>query len=301
MRTITTCPVSFAGASPSLWTGACLLLSLSGCFGMTSEGRRMRHQVDDSATRLQKLEIAQNAQLEQLKGAEARAQQKVSELEGVIERATSVVQRNSADVTVQVSELQSKVAALEGKLAELQYAIDELKKGGAVPASTAPVGATPAGAGAAPTGASTPTTPEAPRADAAPADKKEHYAAAYRAYTQRDFTKARTLFRSYIEKYGTDEQADNAQYWLGASYLIENRPATALAELKKVIQNFRGSDAIDESLLDMAEAFYRLRACSDSRNALDTLIRTQPSSPLAPKAKQKLKDLKKLDKDYCTS
>lgn len=279
--------------------GVALSLPLSGCFGMTSEGRRMRLQVDDNATRLQKLEIAQNAQLEQLKAAEAKAQQSVSDLEGVIERATSVVQRNSADVTVQVSELQSKVAALEGKIAELQYAIDELKKGGVAPASAGGAAAT----GAAPIGGTTPppTTPEPPKPDAAPADKKEHYAAAYRAYTQRDFTKARALFRSYIEKYGTDEQADNAQYWLGASYLIENRPATALAELKKVIQNFRGSDAIDESLLDMAEAFYRLRACSDSRNALDTLIRTQPSSPLAPKAKQKLKDLKKLDKDYCTS
>jgi TolA-binding protein len=68
-----------------------------------------------------------------------------------------------------------------------------------------------------------------------------------------------------------------------------------------VIQNFRGGDAVDEALLDMAEAFYRLRACSDSRNALETLIRTQPTSPLAPKAKQKLKDLKKPEKDYCTS
>jgi outer membrane protein assembly factor BamD (BamD/ComL family) len=83
--------------------------------------------------------------------------------------------------------------------------------------------------------------------------------------------------------------------------LVENRPATALAELKKVIQNFRGGDAVDEALLDMAEAFYRLRACSDSRNALDTLIRTQPNSPLVSKAKAKLKDMKKLEKDYCTS
>ena len=262
-----------------------LLLALSGCFGITSEGKRMRRDVDSNALRLEKVETAQNAQLEQLKQAEAKAQQSIDELEGVIERATSVVQRNSADVTVQVSELQSKVAMLEGRLAELQYAIEEIKK------TSATAAATPAAA----------ATPEAPKAEDVPADKNEHYAAAYRAYSERDFAKARGLFRSFIERYGTDAQADNAQYWMGASYLIENRPATALAELKKVIQNFRGGDAVDEALLDMAEAFYRLRACSDSRNALDTLIRTQPTSPLAPKAKQKLKDLKKLEKDYCTS
>jgi TolA-binding protein len=264
-----------------------LLLALGGCFGITSEGKKMRSDVDSNAARMQKLEAAQTAQLEQLKQAEAKAQESIKQLEGVIEQATSVVQRNSADVTVTVSDLQSKVAVLEGRLAELQYTVEELKK--------APV-AVPAGA-AAPATAAADTT----KVDDTPADKNEHYAAAYRAYSARDFAKARALFRSFIERYGTDAQADNAQYWLGASYLIENRPATALAELKKVIQNFRGGDAVDEALLDMAEAFYRLRACSDSRNALETLIRTQPTSPLAPKAKQKLKDLKKPEKDYCTS
>lgn len=246
----------------------------------------MRHDVDTNAARVQKLEAAQTAQLEQLKQAEAKAQESIKQLQGVIEQATTVVQRNSADVTVTVADLQSKVAVLEGRLAEQQYAIEEIKKGASAPAA----GATAA------TGAA-----EAPKVEDAPADKNEHYAAAYRAYSERDFAKARALFRSFIERYGTDAQADNAQYWLGASYLIENRPATALAELKKVIQNFRGGDAVDEALLDMAEAFYRLRACSDSRNALETLIRTQPTSPLAPKAKQKLKDLKKPEKDYCTS
>lgn len=263
-----------------------LLLSLGGCFGITSEGKKMRYDVDSNAARVQKLEAAQTAQLEQLKQAEEKAQESIKQLQGVIEQATSVVQRNSADVTVTVADLQSKVAVLEGRLAEQQYAIEEMKKGASSPTAAA----TPA------TGAV-----EAPKVEEAPADKNEHYAAAYRAYSERDFAKARALFRSFIERYGTDAQADNAQYWLGASYLIENRPATALAELKKVIQNFRGGDAVDEALLDMAEAFYRLRACSDSRNALETLIRTQPTSPLAPKAKQKLKDLKKPEKDYCTS
>lgn len=263
-----------------------LLLSLGGCFGITSEGKKMRSDVDSNAARVQKLEAAQTAQLEQLKQAEAKAQESIKQLEGVIEQATSVVQRNSADVTVTVGDLQSKVAVLEGRLAEQQYAIEEMKKGAVAPAS----GAT-----------TTAGSADAAKVEDAPADKNEHYAAAYRAYSERDFAKARALFRSFIERYGTDAQADNAQYWLGASYLIENRPATALAELKKVIQNFRGGDAVDEALLDMAEAFYRLRACSDARNALETLIRTQPTSPLAAKAKQKLKDLKKPEKDYCTS
>jgi TolA-binding protein len=252
----------------------------------SGEGDQLRTDVDAHNARLAKLEEAQNAQLEQLKAAEAKAKASIEELQQVIDRATSVVQRNSADVTVQVADLTTKIAVMEGREAELQNALDQLSKTQA---------AVPANATASAGGEATAAQVQIP------ADKTEHYAAAYRAYTARDYTTARTLFRAYIDKYKSDGQSDNAQYWIGASYLVENRPATALSELRKVIENFRGGDAVDEALLDMAEAFYRLKSCSDARTTLDTLIKTQPSSPLVDKAKQKLKDMRKLPKDYCNS
>ncbi|MFT3927337.1 MAG: hypothetical protein QM778_32685 [Myxococcales bacterium] len=271
----------------SLACSAWLITTLSGCFLWTSsgEGDQLRRDLDAEQARVQKLEAAQNAQLEQLKQAEAKAQQSIDQLEGVIERATTVVQRNSADVTVQVSDLSTKLAVAEGRIAELQFSVEELKK----------TQTESKAAGASAGGEATPA------ADAIPSDKNEHYAAAYRAYSDRDFAKARSLFRAYIDRYKTDAQSDNAQYWIGASYLIENRPATALGELRKVIENFRGGDAVDEALLDMAEAFFRLKACSDAKTTLDTLIKTQTSSPLVEKAKEKLKAIKKLPKDSCTS
>ncbi len=274
-----------------LTCSACLLGSLGGCFIWTSsgEGDQLRTDVDAHTARIREIEKAQNDQLEQLRAAETKAQKSIDDLEVVIDRATTVVQRNSADVTVQVSELQTKLAVVEGRMAELQFAIEELKKSAGSHGASAAAGGTPAG------GEATPSDQQVP------ADKTEHYAAAYRAYSDRDFAKARNLFRAYTERYKTDAQADNAQYWIGASYLVENRPATALAELRKVIESFRGGDAVDEALLDMAEAFYRLKACSDARTTLDTLIKTQPNSPLAEKAKQKLKDMRKLPKDACTS
>ena len=269
---------------------ACLVGALGACVS-SSDGDKLRAELNEHTAHIRKLEQAQTDQLEQAKQAETKAQKSIDELEGVIERATTVVQRNSADVTVQVSELQTKLAVVEGRMAELQFAIEELKKGAAASATASSQGSSSGGSSAA----------AATAESQIPSDKNEHYAAAYRAYSDRDFTKARTLFRAYIDKYKSDAQADNAQYWIGASYLVENRPATALAELRKVIENFRGGDAVDESLLDMAEAFYRLKACSDARTTLDTLIKTQPNSPLADKAKQKLKDMRKLPKDYCTS
>ncbi len=276
------------GRTTAFVCSAWLAASTSGCFLWTTaaDGDQLRRDLQAEAARVQKLEVAQNAQLEQLKQAEAKAQQSIEQLEGVIERATTVVQRNSADVTVQVSELESKLAVAEGRIAELQFSVEELKKA----QTEAKAAATATAAGS-----------DAPPADAIPADKTEHYAAAYRAYSDRDFAKARTLFRAYIDRYKNDAQSDNAQYWIGASYLIENRPATALGELRKVIESYRGGDAVDEALLDMAEAFFRLKACSDAKTTLDTLIKTQTNSPLVAKAKEKLKAIKKLPKDACTS
>lgn len=274
------------GRMASLLSSAWLISALGGCFLWTSasQGEQMRLELDTEKQRLQRLEDAQNAQIEQLRQAETKAQQSIEQLEGVIERATSVVQRNSADVTVQVSELETKLAVAEGRLAELQFTVEELKK---AQAEAKTVSAS----------ASTPAVSE----DVIPAEKGEHYGAAYKAYTERDYAKARTLFRAYVERYKSDAQADNAQYWIGASYLLENRPATALAELRKVIESYRTGDAVDEALLDMAEAFYRLKACSDAKTTLDTLIKTQTTSPLLPKAKEKLSAIKKLGSDYCSS
>ncbi len=276
------------GRMASLLCSAWLISALGGCFLWTSagQGEQLRFELEAEKGRLQRLEEAQNAQLEQLRQAETKAQESIEQLEGVIERATSVVQRNSADVTVQVSELETKLAVAEGRLAELQYTVEELKKAQSEVKATAATG-----------GATNPAAEE----DVIPADKSEHYSAAYRAYTERDYAKARTLFRAYVERYKTDTQADNAQYWIGASYLLENRPATALAELRKVIESYRSGDAVDESLLDMAEAFYRLKACSDAKTTLDTLIKTQTTSPLIAKAKEKLAAIKKLGSDYCSS
>jgi tol-pal system protein YbgF len=251
--------------------------SLSGCFIWTSrgEGSELRTDVNGHDRRLGKLEAADDEQVLKLKNAEQSAQTKVDELEDVIDRATTVVRRNSADVTVTVAQLQDKIGELEGRIAELTFALDQVQ---------AKQNATEAAANAAR------TTP-AP-AEVLPEDPKAHFQLAYDALKANDYERCRSLFRSYLERYPEDTRADNAQYWIGASYLVERRPASALSELRRVIQEYRKGDAVDEALLDMAEAFYRLGACDDAKRTLKALVRSQAKSPLVPKANDKLKSLR---------
>jgi TolA-binding protein len=134
-----------------------------------------------------------------------------------------------------------------------------------------------------------------------PTDKEAHFQAAYRAYEANEHDKARALFREYLTRYPSDAKAGNAQYWIGSSYLQQNKPATALGEYRKVIAEHGKSSAVDVALYGMADAFFRLHACTDAKSAVEALLKRNPRDALLQRAKQLQAEIKKAKKGYCTS
>ena len=61
------------------------------------------------------------------------------------------------------------------------------------------------------------------------------------------------------------------------------------------------SSAVNVALYGMADAFYRLNACTDAKSALQALIKRKPDATLNDRAKKLLKDVEKAPKGYCTS
>lgn len=239
------------------------------------------------------LEREQSEQRDLVREQVAQSQTKVAELEDVLDRATKVVTRASADTGAQVESLQNQLMALEGQLAELRNEVQrqqaqlseqqtdmdrQLKK------LARHVGVdTTFDESQIPTGA-----------DA-------HWAAAEQAYAQRAWARARALYRAFVERHGRDERVDDALYKSGMTYLEEDRPATALGELRRVISEHPQGDAADDALIAMADAFYRLHACTDARAALEALLRAHPGSALVPEARRKLRDVQRAPRGYCTS
>ena len=213
---------------------------------------------------------------------------KIRQLEEVLARATELLQRNSADVGAQTQQLQEQMAALDGKVAELRHDLDRITQ---EQAATRAELEQKLAAG----------TREAVDPAQVPADKTAHYNAAYQAYQNGDYDKARALFRLFLERYPTDAQAGDAQYWIGAGYLQQNRPATALGEYRKVIANYASSNAVNVALYGMADAFFRLHACTDARSALDALVKRKPKASLADRAKALLQQIKTAPAGQCTS
>jgi TolA-binding protein len=274
-------------------TVASLVLSAGCLWTSHAEGKKLRALTGEHDQRLTKLEAGLRTERETLHAAVGSAQLKVQQLEEVLERATAVVTRNSADTGALVQELQTQIASLEGQIAELRNTNEQLTRQLSTQRSEMDERITQIARKA---GIDMPL----PSAEI-PADRVEHFAAARRAHQASDYSRARALFREYLSRYAGDGESDDAQYWIGASYLQENKPATALGELRRVIAEHAAGDAIDDALLDMGDAFYRLHACTDARTTLEALVRTQPSSPLVSRAREKLREIQRAPRGHCTS
>lgn len=270
-------------ASPSalvLCASLSSLSSVTGCMFFTtrSTGEDLRRDVDQ----LKK----------DVEGQRTDLDSELTKTQAVTAEATKVVVRNSADLGAQVAEMQAKVAALEGQLAETTVALESLRK--EIGEYRAQTDVKLEGLGTQAGKATGPPIPE---------DKRELFAEAERRMQAGQFDEARRLFRTYLNRHGGDERADNAQLALGDSYFREEKYAAAIGEFQKVIDAFPKGDAVDDAFLKNGQAFFKLKYCTDARVFLQELIRRFPKSPLAAEARKTLDTLDKSKKNRakCTS
>jgi TolA-binding protein len=257
-------------------------IAISGCMTKAA-GNEMRLALEKQISDLQAENTARDSELEK----------KIQDLSDSLEKARSLLTRDSADVGAQVQTQQQRMSELEGKIDEMTHNLTDLieqtararaelddklgkmstSKGGELQLDPSQI----------------------------PADKAAHFAAAYDAYKANDQDKARALFKEYVTRYPSDAKAGDAQYWVGATYLVQNKPATALGEYRKVIALYPKSPAVDTALYGMADAFFRLHACTDAKGALEALAKRKPPKALDDRLKQLSKAIKDSPKGYCTS
>jgi TolA-binding protein len=260
------------------------LLGGSGCLMTKSAGDELRAQAEARDRRIEQLEAESRRSKEEIDA-------KLRELQHVLDQATAVLKRGSADVGAQVEQMREQVAKLEGETAELRHRQELLDQQFMAQRTQFDEQFSKMKPGA----------KEMIDPAQIPADSTAHYRAAYEAYQAADYDKARGLWREYLNRYPSDAKAGDAQYWIGATYTQQNKPATALGEYRKVIAEHAKSNAVNVALYGMADAFYRLHACTDAKSALQALIKRKPDAALGDRAKKLLRDLEKPPKGFCTS
>ncbi len=254
---------------------AVLINVVSGCvWASHSDVETLKKQSQNHELRLNQLESNLQAKVDE-------AQQKLGEIEAVLDRATRAVTRNNADLGVTVDELRNQFGALEGQIAEMRRELEKDKQGPGKDLLEKRIARLEQKVG----------VESASAEEAVPADKEAHWQAAEQAFAQTNYTTARTLYREFQARYNDDKRADDALVKVGDCYMAQEKPATALGEYKKVIDNYPKSDKGDVALFQMAEAFYKLKACTDAKTALQAMLKKYPRSPLAKKAKDRTKEI----------
>lgn len=263
----------------ALSIGAVLLFS--GCLYTQARGELVEAELRKHQERIRELETQVMHQREELAAENRSASEKVAELREVIQEATDIVTRNSADVGADVEALKARLASVDGLLEELRHHLEthQVTSKERMDALEASLRQFAIRAGVA-----------IELADhELPPDPKAHLDEAVRASEAGEHGMAQALLRAFLVRYPADARLEEARYLLGESYLKSDKPQQALGAFQEIIRHHRDGARMADTLFLMAEAFSVLGSCNDAKAALEALVRTHSRSPHVAAANAELK------------
>jgi len=195
-------------------------------------------------------------------------------LTGMIENQGYEVQQSSLKLQEKIDELTQRVLVIEAKLnitppGEKQKAAAANNAGGN---SSAAIAAS-----------------SEPAAD----DPKELYRQARKLISDGNTVDGRRLFVTFIQKFPNHRLTDDAQYWIGESYLNEKNFHQAVMEFQKVVDKYKKTgDMIAPALAKLGDSFRMLGMNEDARLFYQEVIAQYPKSDSAERARAALKKMK---------
>ncbi len=257
----------------ALWAGAGVI----GCVS-SGQGDLMRHDITELKLRLDAIDK---------RDAEYKAQ--VIRLKKVLDDATALLARNSADVGAKAAKNEQDIAALSGRLEELNHTLElEARESADVKARMAAMEQTQGKIGDK-VGLNMPD------------DKEQLLTQAGQRLSSGQRDEGRRFFRTFIQRFPQDPRAPQAYLLLGQSFSQESKFPNAAAEFQKVLDNYASSPEVPEAMWQLALTFTQLKFCSDARALLGDLIKRYPKSKRVSDAKGELRQISKLPKAECTS
>ena len=122
--------------------------------------------------------------------------------------------------------------------------------------------------------------------------EKRLYDLTLRLYREEKYEEAIAGFKGFINKFPKSELADNAQYWVGESYMALKQYEQAILAFQTVIKKYPKGNKVPNAILRQALAFYEIKDKTSARLLLKKLIKKYPKSSEAKIAKAKLRTMK---------
>jgi tol-pal system protein YbgF len=124
------------------------------------------------------------------------------------------------------------------------------------------------------------------------ADPKEDYNACYKLFRNGQYAKAREEFQKFLKQYPKTNYSDNAQYWIGETWYVEEKYEKAIVEYEKVIKGFPTGDAVPYALLKQGMSFQKLGDKASAKIVYQQIIKKYPQTNQAKAARTRLSELK---------
>jgi TolA-binding protein len=255
----------------------------SGCWVTTSEHDRVKGELE---RRIVSMETNDVQRREQLQAAVDQATAQVRTLNEQLEQARTQT-RNLADLGVRIDGLEERLRTVNGSLDEINHANDQNTQARTAMENRVVTIERRVGI--------------APQVDPSqiPADNAQLVAQARQAFEAREYTRARFLTGTLLQRAPTDPNADDALLLQGRCLIAENRAATAVQDLNRLMQTYPSSDLIPDTLAVIAEAYVGLRMCTYAQRSLRLLVERHGSTTAGRAARARLEQVRSLPREAC--
>jgi tol-pal system protein YbgF len=247
-------------------------LPASGCFWVTtkSEGEALRKDLTLVQSRLDAKEKTLDDQ--------------IAQLQKVLEDATKILKRNSADIGADVEALRSEVrtanglvTAINNTITELKQSFDTYRKGNDARLDALEQRLVQIESGK-PTASSSP---------------EELWKLGTAAFEAQRYNEAIEIFKRLTQTYPTHDRADDAVYFRGQAYTNLKDWDHAIGVYQQLIDKYPDSSLADDGLYFAALAAQQLKNCTEARTYLDLVKKKYPRSNVIKQADELDKSLKK--------
>lgn len=118
--------------------------------------------------------------------------------------------------------------------------------------------------------------------------EKEEYQQAYSALRNGHTSQSIEQFNAYLGKYPTGVYANNAQYWLGEAYRVNNDNNAARKAFNDVIEKYPDGAKVPDAILKLGYIEVEQKNLAKAREYLTRVTAEYPNTPAALLASKKL-------------
>lgn len=271
------------------------LLLLTSCVTMQEDILYLNDQVTALNKRVGTLEGSVDEQLKSglesrfssVREGQAGMSQEIDAIRQSIQRLDSRMEENNQLVRRTVERDTTEQDVMKAKLLELERSIKELREHLRLePASEASV--------------------QRPGAELAPVKPVELqkkvekmvppdellYEDTLKTYKEGKYEEALAGFKLFLNRHPKSKLADNAQFWIGESFMSLGQYEQAILAYQKVIKQYPKGNKVPNAMLRQALAFYEINDKISSKLLLKKIIKNYPKTSEAKIAEGKLKTLK---------